>query len=264
MSRVLDKAYRCADEASTYGASVAVALPPQLSPVGLAVGGLVGCAKGAGLSLSDVGDGARSAWRMTRRVVGRALDLFGLGDDKPRRPAPPLTTDEAMALVSHSWGIKGGGPTLYRQGQRKGDWFQIHKPERILTPSVLADLYGPGGAAFDAERVLGLWWSFWNKSLKQRPDWRDPQVRLLFCVIRTGDYLRRAPSGTPADQWPLLAEGDEIREEAQQIQAAQGGEAPERVYFNRTAPSPAATSISRAALGLDAADMLLEIAGRAR
>jgi hypothetical protein len=259
MSGKLRKAYACATEAATYGASVAAALPPQASPLGLVAGGLVGCAKGAGFSLSEVGDEVRGAWRMTRRVVGRVLDLFG--DDNPKRkPAPPLTTDEALALVAHSWAIKGGGPTIYRQGRKRGEWYMIAHPERVLSPSVLADLYGPGGAAFDAERVLGLWWVMWEKSLKERPDWRDAQTRLFFCVLRVGAFLQRAPKGASIASWPFLAEGDEAQEEARQVQAALGNESPERVY-HRSAPSDASRAIQGVQLGLDLAEMLAELGG---
>jgi hypothetical protein len=129
-----------------------------------------------------------------------------------------------------------------------------------LTSSVLADLYGPGGAAFDPARVLGLWWAMWEKSLKQRPDWKDAQTRLFFCVIRTGDFLRRAPRGSNIEAWPLLAEGDEAREEAQQIQAEQGTERPERVY-HRTEPSDARRAVERVQLGLDLVELLHELGG---
>lgn len=192
--------------AATAGAAV-VGAGAGLAPV---VGGLYGClGPGGGWdALQGAWSDARKGWRATSRTLDRAWRWVTRGATKKTRwarPARPLTRDEALAVVAHSYEHRPG-PSLYLP--RGSKWERVAVAD-VLTPEVIAGVYGEDLAVeADPAALARLWWGFWTVTVEHRPEW-DGATRLLLVVLRVGDYLRTAQPGRIED-WPLLPESGSV------------------------------------------------------
>ncbi len=206
----------CIETGKTYGASAAAVAAPlarvdggatavALAPV---IGGIYGClASDQGQkALQEIWSETKTAWRVTRRVLWRAWRWVDPPRGRRFLRVEPLSMDDALALVAHSFEHKIG-PRLYLP---RGDKWVAIEASSVITQDVIAQVYGPDLAGIASPGALvNLWWRFWAKTEDDQPDW-SARTRLLFTIFRVGDFLASAPEGLDIEAWPTLPRGEAL------------------------------------------------------
>lgn len=220
----------CLQEGAVYASAAAVGAGAVGAGAGLApvVGGIYGCLGPGGgwAALQEGWRDARRAWRLTSSLVERAWRWLTRKEKKSRWvKIRPLTTAEAMALVAHSFEHRPG-PRLYLP--RGSRWERVAIAE-VLTPEVIAGVYGEElAASADPEALARLWWGFWGVTLSHRETW-DAQTRLLYTILRVGDYLTATAPG-PIEAWPFMPPSQE------KATSSEASRAPLEILVAQTGP----------------------------